>query len=326
MSRVNEERRGVYPFCAPCTATSEASEAWRAVATAGPMGSRFYGHRSVCESCGSSVRTLYNTVLWLPVTKVGRFRIIPTGGRTYVGRKVIDQPVHSVVRRVPASAIVEHPELEGAPDYRQAEAHWEEHEPGRALPYYQSALAERERVLAADDPATLRVRLRVAQGLLATANYGRAIAWFELVTPQLVEVFGPHHELTQAATEACTGARLMVGGPRSEAQLLADIVAADSLGTDDRQLLRDRAALGKALLACGDIAEAVDELTKVVRDATPGHPDTAVYRAALQAACEVAEARGKRRDVQLAAAARQLLTGVDVPTSRSHSPRASRTR
>ncbi|MET9273408.1 tetratricopeptide repeat protein [Kribbella sp. NPDC003557] len=312
---MNEERRGVYPFCAPCTATSEASEAWRAAETAGPMGSRFYGHRSVCESCGSSVRTLYSTVLWFPVARVGRFRIIPTGGRTYVGRKVVDRPVHSVVRRVAVSAIADHPELERAPDYRQAEALWDEHEPGRALPYYQSALTERENVLAADDPATLRVRLRVAQGLLATANYGRAIAWFELVTPQLIEVFGPHHELTRAATEAVTGARLMVGGPRSEAQLLADIVAADSLGPDDAQLLRDRAALGKALLACGDIAEAVEELTAVVRDAVAGHPDTAVYRAALKSACEVAEARGKRRDVQLAATARRLLIGADVPTS-----------
>jgi hypothetical protein len=312
MSRMSDERRGVYPFCAPCTA---GSEAWRAAETAGPMGNRFYGHRNVCENCGSSVRTLYNTVLWFPVSKVGRFRIIPTGGRTYVGRKVVDRPLPAVVRREPVSAIASHPELDGAPAYKQAEAYWDESEPGQALPFYQSALAEREKVLAADDPATLRVRLRVAQGLLATANYGRAIAWFELVTPQLVEVFGPHHELTRAATEAITGARLMVGGPRSEAQLLADIVAADGQVADDAQLLRDRAALGKALLACGDIAEAVEALTQVVRDATPGHPDTAIYRTALVDACGVAEARGKKRDVQLAGAARRLLSGADAPTS-----------
>ncbi|TCC07329.1 tetratricopeptide repeat protein [Kribbella soli] len=309
---MNEERRGVYPFCAPCTATSEA---WRAAEAAGPVGGRFYGHRDVCENCGSSVRTLYNTVLWVPVSKVGRFRIIPTGGRTYVSRKVVDVLAPAVVRREPVSAIVNHPELEGAPAYKQAEAYWDESEPGQALPFYQSALAEREMVLAADDPATLRVRLRVAQGLLATANYGRAIAWFELVTPQLIEVFGPHHELTRAATEAITGARLMVGGPRSEAQLLADIVAADGQVDDDAQLLRDRAALGKALLACGDIAEAVEALIQVVRDAAPGHPDTAIYRTALVEACGVAEARGKRRDVQLAGAARRLLSGADAPTS-----------
>jgi hypothetical protein len=313
MGRMNEERRGVYPFCASCAASSEA---W-AAETAGPMGSRFYGHREVCENCGSSVRTLYNTVLWVPVAKVGQFRIIPTGRRTYVGRKVVELPVQAVVRREPVSAIVDHPELDGTPEYRQAEAFWEDSEPGQALPFYQSALSEREKVLAADDPATLRVRLRVAQGLLATANYGRAIAWFELVTPQLTEVFGPHHELTRAAAEAITGARLMVGGPRSEAQLLADIVAADeeTLGAGDPQLLRDRAALGNALLACGEISEALEALTLVIHYATPGHPDTAIYRAALVEACKVAEARGKKREVQLAEAARQVLIGEDAPTS-----------
>jgi hypothetical protein len=131
-------------------------------------------------------------------------------------------------------------------------------------------------------------------------------------------VFGPHHALTRAAIEATTGARLMVGGPRSEAQLLADIVAADedSLPAGDPQLVRDRAALGRALLACGDISQALEALTQVVRDATPGHPDTAVYRAALLEACEIAEGRGKKRDVQLVAAARQLLTGEAAPTSR----------
>ncbi|MFF0343285.1 tetratricopeptide repeat protein [Kribbella sp. NPDC004875] len=311
---MNEERRGVYPFCAPCTA---ASEAWRAAETAGPMGSRFYGHRDVCENCGSSIRTLYSTVLWVPVSKHGQYRVIPTGGRSYVGRRLIEQPVRADVRREPVSAIAAHPELDGAPEYQQAEAYWDENEPGRALPFYQSALVAREQNLPADDPATLRVRLRVAQGLLATANYGRAIAWFELLTPQLVEVFGPHHELTHTAAEAVTGARLMVGGPRAEADLLADIVAADEAdaAADDPQLLRDRSALGQALLACGDIAPALETLSEVIRHAPPRHPDSAVYRAALVEACEVAEGRGKKREEHLAGAARRMLSGAGAPTS-----------
>jgi hypothetical protein len=176
-------------------------------------------------------------------------------------------------------------------------------------------------VLPADDPATLRVRLRVAQGLLATANYGRAIAWFELVTPQLVKVFGPNHELTRVATEALTGARLMVGGPRSEAKLLADIVAVDEqdLDSHDPQLLRDRAALGRALLAAGEIASAIEALTRAASDSAAAlgasHPDTTVYRAALVEACDVAEARGKKREVQAAQAARRLLNDEGAPTS-----------
>jgi tetratricopeptide (TPR) repeat protein len=307
---MNDERQGVYPFCAPCTATSEA---WRSAAGAGPMGSRFVGHEDVCEDCGSSVRTLYGTVLWIPVTKRGRYRIIRTGGRTYVGRRVVDRPLVPSARREPV--ITSHPELDRDPAYQQAEAFWEEGEPGQALPYYQAALAEREKVLAADDPATLRVRLRVAQGLLATANYGRAIAWFELLTPQLVQVFGPNSELTRAAAEAVTGARLMIGGPRSEARLLADIVAADEQTPDEGQLSRDRAALGKALLAAGEILAALEVLTRTVRDAVPGHPDTAVYRAALGAACGVAAARGRRREVAAAEEARRLLESVDAPAS-----------
>jgi hypothetical protein len=38
--------------------------------------------------------------------------VIPTGGRTYIGRKVMEQPVQSAVRREPATA---HPELDGYP-------------------------------------------------------------------------------------------------------------------------------------------------------------------------------------------------------------------
>jgi hypothetical protein len=261
---------GVYPFCGRCTASSEP---WRAADPADPMGSRFYGHHDLCQNCGSSVRTLYSTVLWIPVAKVGRFRIIPTGGRSFVGRKVIDQPVEAVVRREPAPA--DHSELDGRPAYRHAEAYRNEREPGQALSFYHEALAEREKLLAVDDPATLRVRLRVAQGL-------------------------------------------MVGGLWSEAQLLADIVAVDAQGFDrhDPQLLRDRAALGQAPLACGEITEALDALTRTVADAAPGHPDTAVYRTALVEACEVAEARGKKRDLLAAAGARRLLNGEDVPTDR----------
>jgi len=314
---MNEERRGVYPFCAPCAASSIA---WHASDTAGltGIGSRFYGRRDHCESCGSSVRTLYSTFLWIPVGRVGQFRIIPTGGRSYIGRKIVDRPAQTVVRRAP---VTEHPELDGDPAYKQAEAYWADSEPGQALPFYQSALTDREKVLPADDPSTLRVRLRVAQGMLATANYGRAIAWFELVTPQLVEVFGPNHELTRAATEAVTGARLMVGGPRSEATLLANIVAVDEQDLDrhDPQLLRDRAALGRALLACGEIAEAIQALSKAVADSIEAlgasHPDAMVYRAALVEACDVAEARSKKPDLQAAEAARRLLNDAGAPTS-----------
>ncbi|GAA0586267.1 tetratricopeptide repeat protein [Kribbella sandramycini] len=308
---MDEERRGVYPFCGSCTASSVA---WR-VTGGGGFGGRFYGHRDICEDCGSSVRTLYRTLLWVPLARSGQFRIIPTGGRTYVARKVIDRPTES---REPVSAA--DPGLAADPSYRQAESYWEAKEPGQALPFYQAALERRETELPADDPATLQIRLRVAQGLLATGNYGRAIAWFELVTPQLVRVFGANHELTRAANEGATGARLMVGGPRSEASLLADIVAVDraELPARDPQLLRDQAALGRALLAGGRIAEAIEALSAALVDAEDAlgadHPDTAVYRAALRDTCQVGAARGKKRDLPAIESARRLLNDEAAPT------------
>ena len=109
---------------------------------------------------------------------------------------------------------------------------------------------------------------------------------------------------------------------RPEAKLHADIVAVDELDLDwyDPQLLRDRAALGRALLACGEIAEAIEALSKSVEDCVRAlgisHPDTTVYRAALMHACGVAEARGKKRDLLAAEAALHALNGASAPTSR----------
>ncbi|MFG1626106.1 hypothetical protein [Kribbella sp. NPDC049227] len=82
----------------------------------------------MCENCGSSVRTLYSTFLWIPVSKLGRFRIIPTGGRSYIGRQVVARSIDTVVPE-PVSALVNHPERDGDPAYKLAEAHWDDSEP-----------------------------------------------------------------------------------------------------------------------------------------------------------------------------------------------------
>jgi hypothetical protein len=113
----------------------------------------------------------------------------------------------------------------------------------------------------------------------------------------------------------------MVGGPRWEAALRTDIVTADEqdLSAHDPRLIRDRAALGRALLAGGEIGASIETLAQAVGAASAElgttHPDTRVYRTALVETCEVAEARGKKRDLVAAAAARRLLSGEDAPTS-----------
>ena len=313
MGRMSEVRGGVYPFCKACTASSVP---WRTPDTTTGLngrGTRFYGHSDVCLDCGSSVRTLFTTFLLVPIARLGRYRIIKTGGRSFVGRKVPDEPMPAPVKpptQSPPSEFKNHPELVDA-NYEQAERHWAARDSAGALPLYEKSLAACEKVLAADDPATLQVRLRVAQVRLAIGDYGAAIPWFELVTPQLEKVFGPDHKLTRLAIEAITGAQLMVGGPREEVQLLAELLTHDEmlLGRQDPKVLRTRSALGRAHMFADQLSRAVQVLEMTVADSIEGlgvdHPDTEVYRGRLLEVCEQATSRGKKKDRELAAAARR---------------------
>jgi hypothetical protein len=209
----------------------------------------------------------------------------------------------------PPSEFKNHPELVDA-TYHEAEARWAATDSAGALPLYEASLAACEKVLEADDPATLQVRLRVAQVLLATGDYGLAIGWFELITPQLWRVFGSDHDLTRIAIEGVTGARLMVGGPREEAKLLTGLLDRDekTLGRQHPQVLRTRAALGEANTYVNQLGTAVEVLEATVADSTEGlgagHPDTEVFRELLSRACDAAD-RGSRRDRELSAAARR---------------------
>jgi hypothetical protein len=313
---MTDVRGGVYPFCRACTASSTAWRAPDAATRLSGIGSRFYGHTDVCPDCGSSVRTLYSTFLLIPVALRGRFRIIRTGGRSFVGRRLLEGPAAvpaAYSDEPPPSEFKDHPELVDA-TYEQAEAHWAARDSAGALPLYEASLAACEKVLRADDPATLQVRLRVAQALLATGDYASAIGWFELITPQLIRVFGADHNLARIAVEGETGAQLMVGGPRAEMKLLSELVDQDekTLGRQNAKVLRTRAALGRATMFADQLAAAVQVLEMTLADSIEGlgddHPDTQIYRAFLLEACEAADLRGRRKDRELSAAARHRWT------------------
>ncbi|WP_020388265.1 tetratricopeptide repeat protein [Kribbella catacumbae] len=313
---MTDVRGGVYPFCRACTASSTA---WRAPDSAtrlSGIGSRFYGHRDVCPDCGSSVRTLYSTFLLVPVARRGRYRIIRTGGRSYVGRRLLDRPAavpNPPSLEEPPSEFKNHPELVDA-TYEEAEARWAARDSAGALPLYETSLAACEKVLKADDPATLQVRLRVAQVLLATGDYASAIGWFELITPQLVRVFGEEHDLTRIAVEGVTGAQLMVGGPRAEMKLLSGLLDEDekTLGRQHPKVLRTRGALGRVTMFAGQLGVAVQVLEMTLADGIEGlgadHPDTETFRSSLLEACDLADDRGKKKDRELSAAARHRWT------------------
>jgi Tetratricopeptide repeat len=306
---MTEVRGGVYPFCRSCTASSTA---WRAPdpTRRNGLGTHFYGHRDVCPHCSSSVRTLYVTFLSVPISRVGRYRIIRTGGRSYVGRKLLDQPVPDTTPlERPPSEFENHPELADA-TYEEAKARWAAGDAAGALPLYETSLTACEKVLKADDPATLRIRLRVAQALLATGDYGAAISWFGLITPQLVRVFGAGHDLTRIAIEGITGAQLKVGGPRAEIKLLTARLAEleQSLDRKNPSVLRTREALGRATMFAGQLVASIQILEKALADSIDSlgadHPDTNVARGALKEACELADSKGKK-DREAGAGARR---------------------
>ncbi|NEA32627.1 tetratricopeptide repeat protein [Streptomyces sp. SID13031] len=313
---MTDVRGGVYPFCRACTTTSTAWRAPDSITRLSGIGNRFYGHVDVCPDCGSSVRTLYSTFLLIPVARRGRFRIIKTGGRSYVGRRLLDRPAAvpaSLSQEPPASEFKDHPELVDA-TYEQAEAHWAARDSAGALPLYETSLAACEKVLKADDPATLQVRLRVAQVLLATGDYASAIGWFELITPQLIRVFGSGHDLTRIAVEGETGAQLMVGGPRAEMKVLTELLDQDekTLGGQHPKVLRTRAALGRATMFAGQLGAGVQVLELTLADGIEGlgadHPDTEIFRGMLLEACDAADNHGKKKDRELSAAARDRWT------------------
>ena len=306
---MNEVRGGVYPFCRSCTASSVA---WRAPDPnrLKGLGTHFYGHHDVCPHCSSSVRTLYVTFLWVPISRVGRYRVIRTGGHSFVGRKLAQHPLPvTAPTEQPPSEFKHPPELADA-TYEEAEGRWAAGDSTGALPLYETSLAACEKALEADDPATLQVRLRLAQALLATGDFGAAIAWFGLITPQLVRVFGAGHELTRIAIEGITSARSTVGGPQDEAKLLTARLAKlePSLGRTNPSVLRTRGALGRATMFAGQLVPSIQILETTLADSIDAfgadHPDINVARGALQEACELADSRS-RKDREAAAGARR---------------------
>ena len=140
---MNEERRGVYPFCAAVRR--------RRSPGASPTRRRDRDRQPVLRP-PRHLRELRfvgpHALLHLPVDPGGEGRSVPDHPDR---RPQLRQPQGGdetplvVVPREPASAIGAHPELDRDPSYKQAEAYWDDSEPGQALPFYQSALTLREK-------------------------------------------------------------------------------------------------------------------------------------------------------------------------------------
>jgi hypothetical protein len=337
-----DPRPGEGPFCAACT---EETLAWDPpdTTTYNGSGSRFYGGSDRCPNCGSVIKELYLTVLWIPIWSLGRYRIIDLGfsisrmGSQYVGRRFpvsADNPwgdkrlskslamadyltgKHQKDWPEPApSRLPEHPEVRGSA-HEKAEVMWAAGRASEALPLYEEVLARHEAVLAIDDTATLQLRQRVGEAYLAVGRVTDAYAMLEQTSHHLARVLGPGHPETTRALEAVADAGSRMG-PRgiydADAVLQKKLDALEkSVGLDDPEALRVASALGSTL-QLNDVTGGIELLERTLERSArvrgAEHPDTIEVRGQLDWLCDVAETGGDRRARRAAAGARKRLHG-----------------
>jgi hypothetical protein len=56
------------------------------------IGTTWLGSNSICPRCGSSIRTHWFTVFWIPVVPLGKYRLLQLTEQTYYGRKLSTLP------------------------------------------------------------------------------------------------------------------------------------------------------------------------------------------------------------------------------------------
>ncbi len=335
-------RQGAHPFCGPCT---DETIAWRAPDTEAfsGIGTLFYGAADPCSRCGSVVKRLYFCILWIPIRPMGRFRIITLstsllGSRgTYVGRRfpVSAENPYGLSRKTaalmaqadaraeeaakswpepPPSELADHPELRGE-RYEEAEDYWEFGVADRALPVYEEVLAAHEAVLPADDTATLQLRQRVAEAYLAVGLPVAAAALFAQTYDHLGRVLGPRHPDTLRASDDLTNARgqLPLGRDKIKAFEAELATMERALGPDHPKSLRTACELGSTQMIGYSVVKALDTLVETLdrseRALGADHPDTGHVRKELVAACNLAEYRGKPKEIRAAEQARQHALG-----------------
>jgi hypothetical protein len=66
-------------FCAACVAATN-DKTPGSISTMNGIGRQFYGEEDVCAQCGSSVCTLWFTLVHLPLVPLGSYRFLQTEG------------------------------------------------------------------------------------------------------------------------------------------------------------------------------------------------------------------------------------------------------
>ena len=82
----NCQRFDAHPgFCQSCLEATSSNYVGK-MSTVNGCGTRFYGSADHCETCNSTIRTRYLTILWIPIIPLGRYRVLQVG------------PVHLLLR------------------------------------------------------------------------------------------------------------------------------------------------------------------------------------------------------------------------------------
>lgn len=290
------------PFCGRCTAMTESATA-PSTFTVSMMGTSLLGWGSRCRECGSDGRVLW-FIFGVPLIPLGRYRVISSGGGEYYGRKQLTG------RRIRALSAALQPvpdvpaEVLNDETYQHADELWLSGEPRDALRLFEEVRASHEASSAADDPAVIHLRLRVAQALLATHHRHAALALFEHVATAAALRLEPEHPVSRWAAEAAGHAADSWTSPKQLASLLA--VAADptaEIPTDHdvraaTHEIRLHASAARAHLRIGKVKQALWYVDNALGTGYalhgPEHPDTAVLRQTLDTVAEAANPRDRK--------------------------------
>ena len=82
-------------FCSSCAAESHDWPAPGTFTVNGVFGTRLIGRASPCDTCGSSVKTLWFVFL-LPLIPFGSYRVLPVGGASFVRSQYLSRRLPSV--------------------------------------------------------------------------------------------------------------------------------------------------------------------------------------------------------------------------------------
>jgi tetratricopeptide (TPR) repeat protein len=194
----------------------------------------------------------------------------------------------------------------------------------RAIPLYETTLADRERVLGRDHRDTLGSRNNLAAAYRSAGDVRRAIPLHEANLADCARVLGPDHPDTLTSRNNLAGA-YEVSGDLRRAIPLHEATLADRervLGPDHRDTLGSRNNLAYAYEVSGDVGRAIPLFETTLADYErvlgPDHPETLTSRNNLAAAYR--SAGDLRRAIPLyetTLADRERVLGPDHPDTLS---------